>query len=384
MKNSDSQFAKGLDKAFSNIPLNNMTMGDAAKLKSSLGEENKLKGGKADKRTLKDVAKKHTPPKGDFYTRMYYVNAKEEELKSQLKKGIKVEMEHTKDEDKAREIALDHLWEDPKYYQKLKKIEGNEQIIRRPFKSGVSDKLVGKQKMDKPIGKIFAISKNETKEDDSKVTAKAQFASDLQKDPDFQEFKKNAKYKKGGSEFTFGVPNVSHEDPYIKKKTKYGRPGRGKEETVEATGTGSSGAYSAPLFGGDNSEFIKKSNAETPKKLKEGLATGAMGLDKVEAKEATGTGSVGAYSTPAMWAKSTKKKDWGPSRKAQIPGGKFVSVKKKCTKFPYCNQGDINALHIWESEPFKEAIKKVSSKMNISENVIMAILDYEFEKVLNG
>jgi len=37
--------------------------------------------------------------------------------------GIKVEMEHTNDPSVAYEIAKDHLTEDPKYYQKLKKIE---------------------------------------------------------------------------------------------------------------------------------------------------------------------------------------------------------------------------------------------------------------------
>jgi len=41
----------------------------------------------------------------------------------QLAKGIKVEMEHTTDKSIAREIALDHLTEDPNYYDKLQKIE---------------------------------------------------------------------------------------------------------------------------------------------------------------------------------------------------------------------------------------------------------------------
>lgn len=40
----------------------------------------------------------------------------------QLKMGIEVEMEHTKDRRLAREIAMDHLSEDPRYYSKLKKI----------------------------------------------------------------------------------------------------------------------------------------------------------------------------------------------------------------------------------------------------------------------
>lgn len=37
----------------------------------------------------------------------------------QLRKGIKVEMEHTNDSSIAREIAMDHLVEDPRYYDKL-------------------------------------------------------------------------------------------------------------------------------------------------------------------------------------------------------------------------------------------------------------------------
>jgi hypothetical protein len=44
-------------------------------------------------------------------------------LKKELNKGIKVEMEHTDNKSIAKEIAMDHLWEDPNYYIKLKKIE---------------------------------------------------------------------------------------------------------------------------------------------------------------------------------------------------------------------------------------------------------------------
>ena len=73
-----------------------------------------------------------------------------------------------------------------------------------------------------------------------------------------------------------------------------------------------------------------------------------------------------------MWAKSTSKKDWGPSRKTQYKGGSFVQVKKKCTKFPYCNQGDINAI-----EPLKEAIEIASKKYRLPISEIEKI-------VLNG
>lgn len=46
-----------------------------------------------------------------------------EKILSQLEKGIEVEIEHTLDRDLAKEIALDHLWEYPDYYDKLEKIE---------------------------------------------------------------------------------------------------------------------------------------------------------------------------------------------------------------------------------------------------------------------
>ena len=149
--------------------------------------------------------------------------------------------------------------------------------------------------------------------------------------------------------------------------------GRKKKETTEATGSGSSGSYVGPVFGGDN-EFWERSRSENPK-LKE------SDIDKVEAKEATTTGSSGGYESPSMWAKSTKKKDWGPSRKTQIPGGGFVKIKQKCTKFPYCNQGDISNVKISKNESVKEAIKNVARKTGVSESVIKTILEHEYEKI---
>jgi hypothetical protein len=40
-----------------------------------------------------------------------------------VRAGAKVEREHTPDTQIAKEIAMDHLTEDPRYYDKLKKIE---------------------------------------------------------------------------------------------------------------------------------------------------------------------------------------------------------------------------------------------------------------------
>jgi hypothetical protein len=61
----------------------------------NVNEENTIKGGKGDKLTTKDVCPK------------------------QLAIGRKVEREHTNSAEKATEIALDHLSENPKYYTEL-------------------------------------------------------------------------------------------------------------------------------------------------------------------------------------------------------------------------------------------------------------------------
>ena len=190
-------------------------------------KEEILKGGLSDNKTLLDIAKKHVNTNSKDSTSKEKIKDMHEKLKTQLNKGIKVEMEHTTNKNKAKEIAMDHLSENPDYYTKLKKIESKEK----------------------------------------------------------------------------------------------------KEET----------------------------------------------------KEATGAASSGSYSQPSIWAKSTNKKDWAAARKTQIPGGQFVSVKKKCKNFPYCNQGDINALKLWENETMKKVISNVCDKTGFNENVVKAIIQYELE-----
>jgi len=198
-------------------------------------------------------------------------------------------------------------------------------ITKKPMKKGVTNKLVSKTKINKPIGKL-----------------------------------------------TTGLPIMGEDG-----------------ETSESTGSGSAGGYSGPLFsetkqemqekcwtGFEQKGMKKKGNRMVPNCVREGKEGN---VKKVEATEATDSGSSGQYSTTSVWAKSTKKKDWGGRKKTQIPGGKFVQVKAKCKKFPYCNQGDIKALKIFENEEVKKAIQNISKRHNISENVIKTIIAYEYE-----
>ena len=186
--------------------------------------EGVLKGGKADTMTLLDIARKHAYDDSTDSTTKEKIEKVHRELKSQLNKGIKTEMEHTKDKDRAKEIAMDHLSENPKYYDKL---------------------------------------------------------------------------------------------------------------------------------------------------------------EKVETKEATSSSSSGPYSQTAIWAKSMKKKDFAGYRKPLYKGGKFVQVKKKCKKFPYCNQGDIKALKIFENENVQNAIDSVSSRYEIDKTFISELVYQKIRKSIN-
>jgi hypothetical protein len=49
-----------------------------------------------------------------------------------IARGRKVELEHTSDPELATEIAMDHLVEDPKYYEKLAKMQGHANRRKRP------------------------------------------------------------------------------------------------------------------------------------------------------------------------------------------------------------------------------------------------------------
>lgn len=318
MRTSKDLFKNSIDKAFSTIGLNTTTLGDHMKYKQGFTEE-KLEGGLADGKTLMDIAQMHAYDDSTDSTSKEKIKDMYKTLKLQLEKGIKVEMEHTKSRLKAKEIAMDHLFEDPKYYDKLKKIEVDEEEGYSKYYPGGKTPGLTSDVLNTILNNMSKIGDKE----DDKETPKNRYRTSK------------------------------------------------KKETKEATGSGSVGAYSAPVFGGDDA-FWERSRSETPK-LKEG------DVEKVEAKEATTSGSVGAYETPSMWAKSTKKKDWGPSRKTQIPGGGFVKIKKKCTKFPYCNQGDIGNLKISKNESVKDAIKNVANKLNISENVIITILEHEYQ-----
>ena len=86
-------------------------------------------------------------------------------IEKALERGIKVEMEHTKDEATAKVIALGHLWEKPDYYAMLAKMEAVEDLpakLRRAPRSGNITQVMDKRQ---ETGRVD--------ESDSSLSAKA-------------------------------------------------------------------------------------------------------------------------------------------------------------------------------------------------------------------
>lgn len=107
-------------------------MGRKEEFKKQMETKNKIKGGLADGKSLSDLVAHH----GEDSWASIQFESLERAIIKQIEKGTKVESEHTDDEDVALEIAFDHIWEDPKYYEKLETVEESK-LIRKLFKEAI-------------------------------------------------------------------------------------------------------------------------------------------------------------------------------------------------------------------------------------------------------
>ncbi len=291
--------------------------------KLEVSESEELKGGNADNKSLIHIAKKHDA-KG-----YYHIDNMVQSLKKELEMGIKIEMEHTDDKDKAKEIAMDHLWENPSYYSKLKKSDIEEEV-----KTDLNEKCwkgYTQKGMKTMFGKRYP---NCVKKDTNEASSPAQQAAIA-----INMKKKGIEPKSETKEQTTAASSGSVEGPVfsdvvLKKnihKFHNSNLKEQQEEMGEATDASSSGGYDVPLFG------------STPKGRKNPLKI--SGPDSI-------------YKGRAVKDKNFPK--WGG------PDSVFVKIKDKCKKYPYCNQGDINALEIIKEDvELQEAITETSIKYGI-------------------
>ena len=174
----------------------------------------------------------------------------------------------------------------------------------------------------------------------------------------------------------------------MKPKVFIGKIGGGtklkKIDAKEMTGASSAGGYSSPAFG----TVIKKKDITKIHNMTE---------NELELGEVTSASSSGSYDVPLFGGTKGRKNPLsigGPDTiykgravkdkkfpKWGGPGGKFVKIKDKCKKFPYCNQGDINALELIESKEMNDAIEYVSTKRGLSTNVVKNMVLKEIKDI---
>jgi hypothetical protein len=234
-----------------------------------------IKGGKADKMSVEDIARKHSVFAGT--------------IEKELEMGVKVEMEHTDNEDEAREIAMDHLVELPDYYTRLHQMEKE-----------------GEAEMEEPKEVTDAGSS-------------------------------------GAFEPALSTPILKRDIQNFKLK---------KQEVDEVTGADvSAGAmYDAPI--------------------------GTKKKDPLELDERPKSGSITAASTDNMIA--TKK----GFPKFGGPDAKFVEIKPKCKKYPYCNQmSGMDNLTLYEAALHQAAKKYGLTIQQVQEIVIKESIDITGDKV---
>ena len=162
-----------------------------------------------------------------------------------------------------------------------------------------------------------------------------------------------------------------------------------KMETKEETGADSSGSFGGPAFGGT---ILKKDLYKTHNTKKYNVN------EEEEFKEATDASSSGSYDVP-LFGKTPKgrrdplridgEKSIKQSRAVKDkkfpkwggPNSVFIKVKDKCKKFPYCNQGDINAIELLEIEELNEAISEISKELGVPYKEIEKIVLNEIKQI---
>ena len=123
--------------------------------------------------------------------------------------------------------------------------------------------------------------------------------------------------------------------------------------------------------------------------LQEGLESEMDEGTDIASVGAGGHGSGFAYIDPngkgyhkdknwGTWAKNEKSMRF--NQKPMYDGGSFVTVKKKCQKFPYCNQGDTGALNF--SNPKAGKSKTMSEGINSNVKIIRINgYDYFYDQI---
>lgn len=171
------------------------------------------------------------------------------------------------------------------------------------------------------------------------------------------------------------------EDPNYYSKLK-------KIETKESTGADSSGSFTGPMI---STPILKKDLYKQHNTKKYNVN------EEEEFTEAMDASSAGGYDVPLFGGTKGRKNPLKISGEKSIkysravkdknfpkwggPEGVYIKIKEKCKKYPYCNQGDINAVELLEIEGLTEAIKETSQKLGIPYSEVEKIVLKEIKQI---
>ena len=140
-----------------------------------------------------------------------------------------------------------------------------------------------------------------------------------------------------------------------------------KSETKEQTDAGSSGAFVGPLSGGPVKRDINE--------VVDASASGEYDVPAFGKTSRGGRKDPLKIDGPESIGKTRAVKDKN-FPKFGGPGGVFIKIKDKCKKFPYCNQGDINAIEV-----LRETIDEISKKTGVPHKEIEIIVLNEIKQI---
>ena len=143
--------------------------------------------------------------------------------------------------------------------------------------------------------------------------------------------------------------------------------GKKEVEATEQTMSGSSGSFEAPAFSITKREIYNQ-HSNKPKQGEFTEATMSDSSGQYDASFSAGRKNPLAIEGPSSIAKSRAVKDKN-FPKFGGPGGVYIKIKEKCKKFPYCNQGDINAI-----ETLKESIDEIAKKFSLPTSEVEKIV----------
>jgi hypothetical protein len=338
-----------------------VTSGNPELQKIMFSEEEDLIGGEGDDMSIKDIADYH---KEDV-----------KKIKREIEVGTKIEMEHTKSKNVAKEIAIDHISEISDYYTNpdygilaVEDMKGQKKSIRISKKEMERLHKTGKLDLDG-----VSLSYREDLSEDLDSNEIAQKLRDQLRNKSSKRFSKDEIFdeirRRREEEMDLRKKEAEEYRKFI--EDNFTDEEETEEPVEEASSAGSvGGSYVGALSRKPIRRKIKTDIPVSVGGINRPIGNMTM-LGEEELVEASSAAVVGGeYATPGFppsaFMGTAGKKGKARVKKEQPSldnlGYQKVRVKEKCKTFPYCNQSP-EAIEFYNESKIIKTIKKGDLKI---------------------